>query len=219
MGRRIGGPGGGSDPGAGKAGAVVAAGVLAVSVAAGSGGGLSLGGGASTTAADSAGLNITRAKSEGRKSARNGDADGAWRQVNMRTLKRTAKPAVECVSHSFGQVRDHLTRNPCRSLDRTLFAVGDDRGNVAVVSVAWVGFRTRRDAGEFKELIDVHGTGDITPLAAPLLGLADVRFTGLHYRSRSDGGTVVIAEAEPASGRVSGEVLDAMADMASWLPR
>ncbi|RDI27574.1 hypothetical protein [Lentzea flaviverrucosa] len=217
MARRIGGPGGGSDPGSGKAGAVVAAGVLAVSLTAG--GGLSLGGGASTTVADSAGLNLTRAKSEGRKSARNGDADGAWRQLNMRTLKRTATPALECVSHSFGQVRDHFVRNPCKSLDRTLFAVGDDRGNVAVVSVAWVGFRNRRDAGEFKKLIDVHGTGDISPLATPLLGLADIRFSGLNYSSRTDGSTVVIAETESASGQVSGETLDAMADMASWLPR
>lgn len=217
MGRRIGGAGGGSDPGTGKAGAVVAAGVLAVSLTAG--GGLSLGGGASTTVAESAGVNLTRAKSEGRKSARNGDADGAWRQLNMRTLKRTAKPALECVSHSFGQVRDHFVRNPCRSLDRTLFAVGDDRGNVAVVSVAWVGFRNRRDAGEFKRLIDVHGTGDISPLATPLLGLADIRFTGLNYHSRTDGTTVVIAETESASGQVSRETLDAMADMASWLPR
>lgn len=218
MARRIGGAGGGSDP-AGKSGAVVAAGVLAVALTAGSGG-LSLGGGgASTTAIDSAGVNLTKARTEGRKSARKGDADSAWRQVNMRTLKRTAKPALECLSHSFGQVRDHFVRNPCKSLDRTLFAIGDDQGNVAVVSVAWVGFRNRGDAGEFKKLIDVHGTGDITPLATPLLDLADIRFTGLHYQSRSDGSTVVIAETEPAAGQVSGEVLDAVADMASWLPR
>lgn len=217
MKRDIGGPGGGSKPGAGKAGAVVAAGVLAISVAAGSGGGLSLGGGA--TSVESVGTNLTKAKSEGRKSARKGDADGAWRQLNMRTLKRTAKPALECVSHSFGQVRDHFVRNPCKSLDRTLFAIGDERGNVAVVSVAWVGFRNRRDAGEFKKLIDVHGTGDITPLATPLLDLADIRFTGLHYQSRPDGSTVVIAEAETASGQVAPDVLDAVADLASWLPR
>ncbi|WP_167976596.1 hypothetical protein [Lentzea indica] len=42
------------------------------------------------------------------------------------------------------------------------------------MSVAWVGFRNRRDAGEFKKLIDVHGTGDITPLATPLLDLAEM---------------------------------------------
>ena len=86
-------------------------------------------------------------------------------------------------------------------------------------SSAWVGFRDRRDAGEFKKLIDVRGTGDITPLGTPLLDLADIRFTGLHYQSRPDGGTVVIAETETASGHVSDEVLDAVADIASWLPR
>lgn len=213
--RRIGGPGGGSDPG--RSGAVVAAGVLAVSLAAG--GGLSVGGGAATTAVDSAGVNLTKARSEGKKSARKGDADGAWRQMNMRTLKRTARQAAECASHSFGQVRDHFLRNPCTSLDRTLFAIGGDSGDVAVVSVAWVGFRTRRDANEFKKLIDVHGTGDITPLATPLLDLADIRFTGLHYQSRWDGNTIVIAETESVSGNVGDETLDALADVASWLPR
>ena len=73
MARRIGGAGGGSDP-AGKSGAVVAAGVLAVALTAGSGG-LSLGGGTATTAIDSAGTNLTKARTEGRKSARKGDAD------------------------------------------------------------------------------------------------------------------------------------------------
>jgi malonyl CoA-acyl carrier protein transacylase len=59
------------------------------------------------------------------------------------------------------------------------------------------------------------------PLATPLLDLADIHFTGLHHGSRSDASTIVIAEAEAetASGQVSGEVLDAVADMASWLPR
>ncbi|MFD4670678.1 hypothetical protein ACFWNN_13135 [Lentzea sp. NPDC058450] len=212
MARRIGGAGGGSDPGS-KAGVVVVAGALALSVAAG--GGLS-GGGA---AIESTGVNLAKARSDGKKSARNGDVDGAWRQLNMRTLRRTAKPALECVSHSHGQVRDHLARNPCKSLDRTLFAVGDDNNNVAVVSVAWVGFKNRSDAAAFKKLIDVHGTGDVIPLATPLLDMADISFSGLHYASRSDGTTIVIAETEPASGRVSGETLDAIADIASWLPR
>ncbi|SDG90848.1 hypothetical protein SAMN05216553_11358 [Lentzea fradiae] len=213
MGRRIGGAGGGSDP-AGKSGAVVAAGVLAVSLAAG--GGMFVSGGAAT---DPAGVNLNKARYEGRKSARKGDADGAWRQLNMRTLKHTARQAAECITHSFGQVQVHFTRNPCTSLDRSLFVIGDDNGAVAVVSVVWVGFRTRRDAREFKELIDVHGTGDVRPLATPLLDLADIRFTGLHYQSRPDGNTVVIAETEPTSGRASGEMLDVMADVASWLPR
>ncbi|WP_394616693.1 hypothetical protein JNUCC0626_44860 [Lentzea sp. JNUCC 0626] len=90
-------------------------------------------------AVESASVNLTKARSDGKKSARNGDADGAWRQLNIRTLKRTAKSALECVSHSHGQVRDHFVRNPCKSLDRTLFAVGNGN-NVAVVSVAWVDF-------------------------------------------------------------------------------
>lgn len=96
MARRVGGAGGGSDPGAGKAGAVVVAGVPAISVAAGSGG-LSLGGG--TSAIDSVGTNLTRTKSEGRKSARKRDADGGFTDprraaVHLMLLTMTGDPTI-----------------------------------------------------------------------------------------------------------------------------
>jgi hypothetical protein len=116
-------------------------------------------------------------------------------------------------------VREFFARTPCTSLDRVRFGVGDDQGNSVVVSVAWVGFHTRSDAREFKRLDDVHGTGNVTPLASTLLGWADISFTGHHYQSRPDGKTTVIAEAEPATGQVSDEVLDAVADVAVLLPR
>lgn len=88
-----------------------------------------------------------------------------------------------------------------------------------MVSVVWIGFRSKGDAEAFKRLDDVHGTGDIKPLAGALLGLADVRFTGHHYQSRPDGRVTVTAEAEAADGHLSGDLLDAVADVAVWLPR
>ena len=211
--RRIGGKGGGSDPGpgkGGKGGGFVAAAVLVGAVAV-AGGSLPPSG---RPGAAPSGKNISAAKNGARK----GDADQAWRRMGMRTLKKKAKQDLTCVASSFGQVRGFLVRHPCRSLERVLFAIGDDRGNVVVVSVAWVGFRTRRDAREFQRLEDVHGTGDITPLAGALLDLADIRFTGRHYRSRPAGSTTVVAETEPATGRVGEEMLGALADVAVLLP-
>lgn len=42
--------------------------------------------------------------------------------------------------------------------------------------------------------------------------------TGLHYRSRPDGYGMVVAEADTATGRVDGETLEALADVAAYLP-
>lgn len=96
-----------------------------------------------------------------------------------------------------------------------LFGINDDQGNSIVVSVTWVGFYTRGDAREFKRLDDVHGSGNVTPLVSTLLGLADISFTGHHYQSRPNSKTTIIAEAEPTTGHVSDEVLDAVAKVPS----
>jgi hypothetical protein len=197
--------------------------VLTVAIAAAGGGvgvGTSLGGSSTGQAAGtSAGKSISAKKIEAKNAARRGDADEAWRRMGMRALQKTVKQDLECVANSFGQVREFFVRTPCKSLDRILFGIGDDQGNSVVVSVAWVGFYTRGDAREFKRLDDVHGSGNVTPLASTLLGLADISFTGHHYQSRPAGKTTVIAEAEPATGHVSDEMLDAVADVAVLLPR
>jgi len=222
MDRRIGGAGGGSDPGSGKGGGFVVAAVLTVAVAAAGGGvgGTSVvGSSAGQAVGTTSGKSISAQKVEAKKAARRGDADEAWRRLGMRTLKKAVKQDLECVANSFGQVREFFARTPCKSLDRVLFGLGDDQGNSVVVSVAWVGFYTRGDARDFKRLDDVHGTGNVTPLASALLGLADISFTGHHYESRPDGKTTIIAEAEPATGQISDEVLDAVADVAVLLPR
>lgn len=162
--------------------------------------------------------NLTARKAEAKKSAEKGNADDAWQRMGMKTLRKVSRPAVECVSHSFGRVQAYLVSHPCSSLDRTLFAVGSGP-DVVVVSVAWVGFRSRSDARGLRDIENVHGSGDIRPLATTLLDMADIRFTAHNFDSRIDGNTVVIAETEPASGRVDPAVLDAMAEIAAHLPR
>ncbi|MFD2474282.1 hypothetical protein [Amycolatopsis silviterrae] len=75
-----------------------------------------------------------------------------------------------------------------------LLAVGDPAGNSAVISVTWTSFANRTDADAFENLEAVLGSGDITPLA-------------------------VIAETETIGGHVNDDVLDALAEVAVWLPK
>lgn len=219
MGRRIGGAGGGSDPGgiSGSVVAVAVAGLLAVGGvgAAGLGGATASSGGAAESLT---GPNLSARKADGQKSARKGEAKQTWQKMGMRELKKTVKQDLTCLEHSHGKVREFFLRTPCTSLDRILFAVGDGQGNTMLVSVVWVGFRTKAQAAEFKRVEDISGSGDITPLGAPLLGMADIRFTANHYKARPDGKTIVIAETETATGHFDNEVLDAVADVAVFLP-
>lgn len=224
MGRRIGGAGGGSDPGNGP-GRMVAAAAAALAVAGGTGA-VSLGGAAVEGEAAAEGLtnsvespNLKLRKNEATKSARSGKTDEAWRRMGLRTVKKIAKQDLTCLAASKGRVREFFLHTPCTSLDRLLFAVGDGHGSVAAVSVAWVGFRSRDDVDAFERIETVQGSGDIKPMAGALLELAHVRFTGHHYTGRPAGKTMVIAEAETASGHIGDDVLDAITEVAVWLPR
>lgn len=211
--------------GKGKGGGVVVAGALALGVFASSGGAVSLGGGAAgggsvNVGSGTSSVQLRARKAEGQKSARKGDTEGAWQRMGVRQLRRTARQQAECLAVSFGEVREFFTRNRCTSLERALFAVGDGAGNVAVVSVVWVAMASTGDAREFRSLMDRHGSGDVHPLGAPLLDLADVRFTGLRYGSDRDGKTVTVAEAENAGGGgFDHDTLDAIAEVAAYLPR
>jgi hypothetical protein len=173
----------------------------------------------SSTGGSAGSSSVSARKVEGQKAAKRGDRDGAWQRMGMRRLNEKLERQLECLSVSHGEVREFFTHTPCTSLDRMVIAVGDDAGNSAVVSLAWVGFRNTRDLREFKRIEDEHGTGDIHPLGAPLLGLADIRFTGLNYGAETTGKSIAIAEAETATGHVDAATLDALAEVAAYLPR
>ncbi|MER5391109.1 hypothetical protein [Saccharopolyspora sp. NPDC002686] len=228
--------GGGSDPGPrkGNTASLVVAGTLAFAVASGSG---ALSTGSAVTAESAAGesavgepanavtrntgsRNLKARKTDAKRSVRRGQAEDAWRRMGLRRLRQSDKvPAADCIAHSFGEVREFLARTPCRSLDRIVFAVGDDQGNAAVVSVAWVQFRNRSTVRKFQRLEDRHGTGDIKALGSSLLAMRDIEFTGHHYSTEPRGTTLTIAEAETISGTYSADDLDAIAEVAALLPR
>lgn len=177
--------------------AAVAAAGVAVVIAYGGGGGL---GGAGGAAESFAGQSLRAKISHGKNAARKGRRHEAWRRMEVRSLRRTVREAADCVRHSFGEVRDFLVDTPCRSLHRELLAVADPHGNVILVSIAWVRMHDAGDATRFRDLIDVHGSGDIRPIAAAL-EIGDVTFTGHHYGS---GTHVVVVETETAAGSPPG---------------
>lgn len=196
--------------------AIATAGVVAIGATTGGVGGTvgSLGSGAGSSVSK----NLMARKVDSKKSARAGRSDEAWNRLGMRTLRKAVRQHAECVSHSFGEVRQFLARTRCTSLDRMLIAVGDGDDSV-VVSVAWVGFRTRGQAAQFRDLIDVHGTGDIAPLGGEFIGAAGIRFSGHNYDSQLARTVLTVAETEPLSGQFSADDLDTVAEVAALLPR
>ncbi|HEX6467772.1 MAG TPA: hypothetical protein VF069_01655 [Streptosporangiaceae bacterium] len=158
-------------------------------------------------------------KADAKRAARSRKPDQAWRRIGMRRLRQpVSRRNLSCVLATFGEVRRTLIRHPCTSLERILFPIADARGNTALVSVAWVRFRTSGDRRQFQKVIDVYGTGDIKPLAAGPLGLAGVRFTGRYYGSVPRGMRLTVAEAEAVRGTFKPEVLDGIAEIAAELP-
>ncbi|MET7996943.1 hypothetical protein ABZU76_39315 [Amycolatopsis sp. NPDC005232] len=223
--------------GSGKGVAVAVAGLMLFGGAAGAG---ALGGAAGGAALDAAaeslagntagdvvdslpGRSLKARTKSGQESARKGDAKNAWSRLKFKELKRKVERKLEreadCLVAASGRVREFLAKTRCTSLDRMLLAVGDGHGNAAVVSVVRVGFKTKAQAGKFRQVETVQGSGDVRPLeAAVTLGLAGVRMTGLNYSDRPDGTGLVVAEADQAAGHVPRETLKALADVAAYLP-
>ncbi|MGW3471221.1 hypothetical protein ACWDKQ_22800 [Saccharopolyspora sp. NPDC000995] len=197
-----------------SSGVVALAGATALVVSAIAGGG-SVGVGASSVAGESVSVRVSNAK----QSASKGDSNKAWQRMRLRvTRPRAPEHYLDCVAHSFGEVREFFLRHPCRSLTRTLLPLADDAGNTAVVSIAWVRMPTSRAARELNSLDKRYGTGDVTAVAHDLLAADGIVFRGQHWDSRVKGNLLVRAEATQWQGSTSEEVLDGIAEVATMLP-
>ncbi|WHT20566.1 hypothetical protein N8J89_05720 [Crossiella sp. CA-258035] len=166
----------------------------------------------------SVGQALRGAVRSGKDAARKGKRGDVWRGMRLRRVKEAGRKAASCALHSYGEVRQFFLRSPCRSLDRMLFALDGGQGDTMIVSVAWVRMPVAAEAERFRTLVDLDGTGNVSPLAAGLVGAAGVTFTGRYYDSRRDGKLVVVAEAEPLSGRPAPELLDGVAEVLVELP-
>lgn len=100
-----------------------------------------------------------------------------------------------------------------------LVALADGSGNIAVIAISWVEFRGRTATKKYRGISDEYGTGYVRPIAGAALAMADVSLTGQHYASRVTGRVAVTAEAEPVTGEFDDTVLDAIAEVAAWIPR
>lgn len=205
--------------GAGGAAGIGALGGAAVEAGAGSAAEALAGNTAGDVADSLPGRSMKTRRTSARESAKRGKTDEALGKLGLKRLRRGAERELDCVASATGKVREFLARTPCTSLDRMLMAVGDGHGNAAVVSVVRVGFRGQKQAEAFEKVERVQGSGDVRPLEiAAVLGLVGVHISGRHYQSRPDKNAMIIAETDTATGHVDNGMLDALADIATYLP-
>jgi hypothetical protein len=117
------------------------------------------------------------------------------RGLRIRARHETAD--IDCAAHSYGEVQQWFREHPCQAMYRALFEVDDGRSGLALVAVAWVDMPDVAGAMEFTQLVDRHGTGNITELSRERGLYRDVRFDGEHYASRREDTTVVNAQVQP----------------------
>ncbi|QRP47075.1 hypothetical protein [Amycolatopsis sp. FDAARGOS 1241] len=156
-------------------------------------GGAGLAGGAGTTTEGLAGntagdvgdglpgRDLSVREAEEKKSAQRGRKDETWSRLALKQLKREVRDEIkqaQCAATATDRVREFLLKTPCTSMKRIVFPLGDGHGNAVVVSVVWVGFRTRAQTEAFERVESRQGAGDVKPLGAAALGLAGVSFTG-----------------------------------------
>jgi hypothetical protein len=195
--RRVGGPGGGSDPGKKGGGGLLLA--IGVAVAVSAGGvtavGSSVASGTSASAASASG-----ARGNSRVSSRDSAAaEARLARQGVRVTARVTDDATDCVAHSYGQVQQFFRERPCAGLHRAQFELRDRNGDVVLVPVSWVEMPDEAGARALKQLVDGHGTGNVTELSRERGRYRTVRYTGGAYTSRRDGTVVVNAQAQPVA--------------------
>lgn len=153
-----------------------------------------------------------------REAAKKGNEQQAWQRLALRQLEREVKNELRCAVQSFGQVRQFFVTHPCKKLSQVVYALRDKDGDDIVGTVMWVTMPTADDAMQLEQVEDTYGTGDVTPFTTEILGVAGIKFTGQHYRSRRDGSLFVISETEPLHGRPSDEFLLDVATVLDVLP-
>jgi hypothetical protein len=157
------------------------------------------------------------AAARGVAAAQLGHSDEAWQHLQLHPVNSYAQSDRACAGQSSGQVRQFLTRTPCRSLQRALLVVGTGTDTIAI-SVAWVRMPSSSAVAQLKPVLDKPGAGGIFPLSGHALKLGDIRFTGTHYSSRQSDALVVTAEAERVRGNPADNLLDAATKVAVALP-
>jgi hypothetical protein len=206
-GRRIGGAGGGSDPGKlGAGGVIVAVGLAAV-----------LGVGATTAPGGSAASGgAASSSSSGRSASRSSDQDSraAVARLSGRGLRATVRltdDGTDCAANSYGAVREFFEQHPCTALYRSVLEVRDREGDVVLLAIASVEMPDEDHAEDLKSLLDAPGSGNLIELSRERGRYQSVRYTGDAYASRREGDVVTNAQAQPVARGWSGLALTTIA--------
>ncbi|PPK69698.1 hypothetical protein V5P93_006659 [Actinokineospora auranticolor] len=201
----------------GGAGVTVTGAAIALAVANGTGGAAT---GAAVEAAGQAAVEQAggQAARGNTRRARKSESDKSWRRMRLKQVREATEQAANCAVNSYGQVREFFLRNPCRSLERTLFTLAAPDGGTFVVSVSWVRMRGSGDTGDLRRLIDRDGTGSVKSIGFDLLEGQGVRFTGTPYRSRPKRDLLVVAEGAVVSGKPDPGLMRMAVDAAAELP-
>lgn len=128
------------------------------------------------------------------------DPQGMKQRLESRGLhveQRSTSSEDGCVDHSYGEVREYFQDHPCHAVTRAWYKVCDDDDNTAIVSVAWVEMPDSEDADALQELMDRHGSGNITELSRNDEPYGDVRYSGKYQESGRDNDTYFTVQAQP----------------------
>jgi hypothetical protein len=104
---------------------------------------------------------------------------------------------TNCASHSYGNVKTFFQSHPCKWLARTYAIIVAHKQNIALVAISWVDMPTLPLAMDYKILVDVLGTGNITELSREVGPYRNVKFTGKYYLSGITGTTVWNVQVQP----------------------
>jgi hypothetical protein len=123
---------------------------------------------AGTATAGASGTTASASSARANSQARRRDADAARLRLLRQALRVEQRfdTTDDCVAHSYGQVREFFRDEPCVALHRAWFDVRDGRRGLVLVAVSWVEMPDARSARAFHELVDRHGTGNVTELSA-----------------------------------------------------
>jgi len=201
--RRIGGKGGGSDKGSdtGTVALVVFAFVLALAA-----------GGTSAVVSGVSGSGSPSVSSGARGPTRVGNQSSQVVEARLvrqgiRVTGRLTEDGASCAERAYGHVRDFLQRRPCTGLHRASLELRDRNGDTVLLAMSWVEMPDEASARAYKDLVDTHGTGNLTELSRERGRYQTVRYTGYPYASRRDGVVVVNVQAQPVARRPSGLAL------------
>lgn len=165
MGRRIGGPEGGSDKGDKGSGAGTVLFAVGVAVALGAGGTTVVGTGVLGTEASASVRVSPGARGQAKVNRRNSEAVKVkLTSRGIRLNEPFTDDADDCAEHSYGQVREFFRGNPCVGLHRALFKLRDRNGSVVLLAVSWVDMPEGR--GGICRRCVCHGSHGVSRLIA-----------------------------------------------------